>query len=118
MDLRPFITKPKQIEKAKELVIRGLLNYQPFIFSDDLETGAGYEFMHGEFGGLVYWPAVDKKHLLVPEVKRFFIKEENKGQFTAANARLRVMYDSFVDEICKKVGSVSKTTFADIGCNS
>lgn len=28
------------------------------------------------------------------------------------------MYDSFVDEICKKVGNISETTFADIGCNS
>lgn len=61
MDLRKFITKPSQAKEAKRLVIRGLLNYQPFIFADDLETGAGYEFMHGEFSGLVYWPTIDKR---------------------------------------------------------
>jgi SAM-dependent methyltransferase len=119
MDLRPFINhKTTQISRAKELIISGLLNYQPFIFSDVLEVGAGYEFIYGEFSGLVYWLDVNPKLLETPELKRFFIKNEDKDQFTAANARLRCMYDNFIDEICNKIGDISKNTFADIGCNS
>ncbi|MBU4443629.1 DUF1698 domain-containing protein [bacterium] len=118
MDLRSFIKKENQIQKVKELVIRGLINYQPFIFADDLECGAAYEFLSGEYKGLVYWPTIDPKLLERPEIKRFIILNENKNKFTEANKRLSIMYDTFVDEICTRIGDVSQTTFADIGCNA
>lgn len=118
MDLRPFIKQDVQIQKAKELVIKGLINYQPFIFADDLEVGAGYEFLAGEYSGMVYWPTINLGLLQNPSIKRFIISNENKNQFTENNQRLRVMYDTFVDEICSRIGDVSKTTFADVGCNA
>ncbi len=118
MDLRSFIRKEEQLLIAKKFVIDGLMNYQPFLFSEDLEVGAGYEFLGGEFQGLVYWPSVPQEALNSPDLSRFFINNSGKHQFTAANQCLRVMYDHFVDEICSRIGDISQTTFAEIGCNS
>ncbi len=118
MDLRSFIKNDEQLQMAKKFVVDGLMNYQPFIFSDDLEVGAGYEFLDGEFNGLVYWPSVPQEALSSPELSRFFINNSGKHQFTEANQRLRVMYDTFVDEICSRIGDVSQTTFAEVGCNA
>ena len=50
MDLRKF-TKPEHITKAIKLAKLGKLDYQPFIFSNDLEVGAGFGFCEGEFKG-------------------------------------------------------------------
>ncbi len=95
------------------------MNYQPFVFADDLEVGAGYEFCNGEGSGMVYWPTLSPKLLeKFPDIERFIISNEVKTQFTEANQRLRVMYDTFIDEICTHIGDLSNTTFADIGCNS
>jgi hypothetical protein len=116
MNLSPLIKKDRQIEEAKKLVIQGLINYQPFIFPDDLEVGVGYEALYGEFRGMVYWPTADPKRR--EQLGTRIVSNENKHQFTEANQSLRVMYDTFVDEICTHIGDVSRTTFADIGCNS
>ena len=49
MDLRECISNEDQLHRVKQLIVAGLFNYQPFIFSNDLEVGAGYEFLDGEF---------------------------------------------------------------------
>lgn len=148
MDLRPWLKTTSQVERAKELILRGLFSYQPFIFAEDLEVGAGYEFLHGEFGGLVYWPTANEEvgrlcsarsgfrglcarlgsilcdqpgRPITPDparLKRLIAKEDEKDAFRRANARLRVMYDSFISAICERVGDVTKTTFVDVGCNA
>ena len=47
MDLRPLITSKSQIEEARRLALRGLLSYQPYIFSNTFATGAGSAFSPG-----------------------------------------------------------------------
>jgi len=125
MDLRKYIRKPDQVDRAKKLVLRGVLGYQPFIFSDDLEVGVGYEFLSSENSGLVYWPTVDPTLPCSPGLKRFFLSKDGAPvsdsvvqKFSESNANLRGMYDYFVDTICNSLGVVSNLTFADIGCNA
>jgi len=119
MDLRPFIKNDSQRETAKELVKRGLFNYQPFIFADDLQTGVGLEFMIDHEGnGLVYWPTIPNELLKSPEMKRFIIDNSDAKSFIEANERLRAAYDGFINEICGRVTDIRQFTFADMGCNS
>lgn len=118
MDLRSYITSPLQISKAKELVLREAINYQPFLFADDFETGIGFEFLFGEFKGMVHSPDFDRDPGIPPAFRRFLIAAEDKENFSDSNRRLRVMYEGFVDAICGHFGDVSHMTFADIGCNS
>lgn len=119
MDLRKYIKNKNQIETAKQLVMRGLLNYQPFIFADDLQTGAGFEFINEKEGaGLVYWPTIPSELLKSREMKRFIIDNSDAKPFSEANEKLRIAYQGFTDEICSRIGDVGKATFVDIGCNS
>ncbi len=119
MDLRSYIKSSTQIETAKQLAIRGLLNYQPWIFSDDFETGVGLEWDEGEFVGLTYYPDIDKGLLeQSPELRRLVINPERYEKFHYSNDRLRRLYDGIADEICSKVDDVSKTSFLDVGCNT
>jgi len=119
MDLRKTITK-EQVRVAEKLINRGLLGYQPFVFSDDLETGAGHEFLHGgEYSGLVYWrqkirPTPEEN----PTLNRWLIEPSHKDSFSESNSRLRGLYDSFVDQISGLLGDISKLTFAEVGCNT
>jgi SAM-dependent methyltransferase len=121
MDLRPFIKANRYIIMAKDLIVRRLMGYQPFIFADDLETGYGWRFMAGESKGSVWWPKIDPEFqyaLKLSEFKKHLIPPDQKDQFTWANQCLRRMYDNFIQEILKRVDDISCTTFADVGCNS
>ncbi len=118
MDLRTRIRNPRLIERAKRLVIRGLLNYQPWIFSDTLETGVGWEWSNQEFVGLVYFPDIPERNLHSPELRRLLIDPARYEEFHEANARLRRVYDGIVDELCMKLGEISKLSFLDVGCNT
>ncbi|MBU2103178.1 MAG: DUF1698 domain-containing protein [Candidatus Omnitrophica bacterium] len=118
MNLKSKIKK-HQLEEARCLVIKGLINYQPYIFADDLQTGVGFEFLSQKEGvGLVYWPTIPKELLRSPEMKRFIIDNSDADDFIKANERLRLAYNSFIDQICFRIGDIHNTTFADIGCNS
>lgn len=117
MDLRNYITDVSQVGRAKELVIRGLLQYQPYIFADDLEVGVGYEIINGEFTGMAYYPTIEPHKLNSPELNRIIFKG-NKNNFSKCNKMLEAMYDHFINTICNKLGDITETTFADIGCNS
>ncbi len=82
MDLRGYIKSKSQIETAKQLAIRGLLNYQPWIFADDFETGVGLEWADGEHIGLVYYPDIDQSLLVrSPELRRLIIVPESYNKF-------------------------------------
>jgi SAM-dependent methyltransferase len=119
MDLRKYIRNESQIEKAKQLAIRGLLNYQPWIFSEDFETGVGMEWMNGEYAGLVYYPDIDQGLLeRSPELRRLIINPEEHEKFHKCNSLLRRLYDGIVDELCTKAGDISKLSFLDVGCNT
>ena len=117
MDLRTYQPTAAQIATAKDLACRGLLCYQPFIFSDALQTGAGYEFATGKEGaGLVYCPDPPVEYLGSPPVQRLLIDRSIKDDFAAHNQSLRVLYDSMVDLIDQHLGPISDLTMADIGC--
>ena len=118
MDLRAYIKDDRLIERAKQLALRGLLNYQPWIFSDTFETGVGFEWSKQEYVGLTYWPDVDKRLLMSPELRRLLVDPTNYKEFHEANARLRQLYDGIANEICAKIGDVTSRTFLDVGCNT
>jgi SAM-dependent methyltransferase len=119
MDLRPHKPTSAQIERATELACLGLLCYQPFIFSEGLQTGAGFEFEHSaEFSGLVYCADPPQRLRGRKEVERFLIDPSRRGLFAESNQRLRVLYETFIGEIERRVGPIDRHTFADVGCCS
>jgi len=99
MDLRPFNLTKRQILEAKLL-----LGYQPFIISDNIQTGRGYAHIYGE-----NLPQVMDKD-------RASVEEWNK--FVEANARMRKMYDDWIETACAIVGDLSKLSVADVGCST
>lgn len=118
MDLRTRIRDPHLLERAKQLVIRGLLNYQPWIFSESLETGVGWEWSRQALVGLVYFPDIPDCYLHSPELRRLLIDHAGYDEFHEANARLRLLYDGIVDELCMILGDISTLSFLDVGCNT
>jgi SAM-dependent methyltransferase len=119
MDLKNRIQDPRQLEAAAHLAKRGLIYYQPFIFSSRLETGVGFEFAEGKKTGLVYCPDIPLENLQAsPELRRLIVDPVYYNQFHEANAKLRQLYEFFMETICDHVGDVRNTTFLDVGCNS
>jgi SAM-dependent methyltransferase len=112
MDLRPFNPSPDQLDRARDLVMRGLLCYQPWVFTDDFECGVGLEFARDDYCGLVYLAGIDP-----PKAPRF-IAAKNLRRFRAANTRLRQLYDGFTDRLCNALGGVDGLTTLDVGCNT
>jgi len=119
MDLRPYKPSPAQVERATDLACGGLLCYQPYIFSESLRTGVGFELARGaEFAGLVYCADPPPRYLARQETRRFLIDPVNLDQFADCNRRLGVLYEIFIDEIERRVGPIDRHTFADVGCCS
>lgn len=116
MDLRRLNPSADQIGRAKSFAMRGLLTYQPFVFSESLETGVGYEFERNEYAGLVHFPDIDQSLLKSPELRRIILAPGHAEEFRAANSRLRRLYEHFVDEICGAVPPRG-ASFLDVGCN-
>jgi hypothetical protein len=99
MDLRHCKLSAKQIERAAQV-----LDYQPFIITDEIQTGAAYS-----------WVYSDDPRVAPPLV---FRRKDWNGQWekiTAANGNLREMYNDFIDEIVARYphGSVF-----DAACNN
>ncbi len=116
MDLRPYNPTPEQIAKATRFACSGQLCYQPFLVADDLQTGAGYEFVTGrELAGLVYCAEPPEIYRNSEGSARFLIDPALKDEFASCNQRLRVMYENLIDETIAKVGPVSDLTMADVG---
>ncbi len=84
-----------------------VLNYQPFILSDDMQTGVAYSWACGARG---------KEFKISPRlVQRRQDSTEEWEIACAANGMLRVMYDDLLDA----VSEVSpKGTLLDIACNN
>ena len=118
MDLRGYIKDARIIERAEQLVLKGLLNYQPWIFSDRLETGVGLEWTKQDYVGLTYWPDIDKRLLESPELRRLLIDPASYSAFHEANIGLRRLYDGIADEIWTRTGKTTTFTFLDVGCNT
>ena len=110
MDLRPYKPTAAQIELATDLACRGLLCYQPFIFSDELQTGAGFEFAQiAEFAGLVYCTNPPKKYRGNRDVERHLIDPTKFEQLLAA-ARVISPYPSRAGVLRSPWASIELTT--------
>jgi len=99
VDLRPYGLSHSQIERAASV-----LNYQPFIISDDIQTGVAWSWVSGS-----------DPRISPPLV---FRRDEWNGKWGAiedANARLRTMYDDFIAEIVSRYPGGS---LFDIACNN
>ena len=103
MDLRKYSLTSNQIEVASDV-----LNYQPFVISDDVQTGVAYSWLYGEEGGRQ------------ATTSGFVCKKNQVGkdawiQFCDANARLRAMYEDWLDVIAQ---TYSGGTLLDPACNN
>ena len=92
-----------------DFIVRRKLAYQPFIFSDDLETGEGLRFVNHGIGGNIHWKDPD------PRVKDLVTADPEA--FKRENAALRAIYEDFIQQIASRTG-VSGLNFAEIGCNT
>jgi SAM-dependent methyltransferase len=98
MDLRGLLS-PEQIERACDV-----LDYQPFLLTDDIQTGAAYSWVH----------AVNTRS----GPPTLFRKNQDLNEWdkiTDSNARLRRMYDDFVAAIAERYSGGS---FLDVACNN
>lgn len=97
MDLRSYNLTSKQLEEAARV-----LDYQPFILSEDLQTGAAYSWLHAD-------DPRDKPPLL------FRRGDPEWDRATEANAALRLLYDGFLAQIAERFPGGS---LLDIGCSN
>lgn len=120
MDFRGLIRSASQVETAKRLALRGLLNYQPFIFDDGLAVGSGLSvaagFTHNPPS--IYCPNAIALAATNEFAATALAKPEQRAEFFAANDRMRRYYDSMVEQIVAGVGSLSGRSVLDVGCNS
>jgi 2-polyprenyl-3-methyl-5-hydroxy-6-metoxy-1,4-benzoquinol methylase len=119
MDLRQFSPRVDQVARAKELTVKGLLAYQPLLFSDEFEVGVGYEFAVNKWAGLAYYPDIDRKLVdASPQLARIIVDPEMKEPFRHGNADLRLLYDFLGKTLADSVGGAPGASFLDVGCNT
>ena len=120
MDLRPLITSKSQIEEARRLALRGLLSYQPYIFSDNFATGAGLSILAGHLTDppAVYCADATANDTDPTFFAREFAKENQREEFFSANESMRRFYNGMVDQIADAVGPIDNMSVLDVGCNT
>lgn len=118
MDFRERNLDQAALKQAGELIVEGLISYQPFVFAEDLEVGVGYEFEEQRYAGLLHYPAMPEHLRASPELARRLLPAGEKAAFRAANRRLAAFYDALTDEIVTRVGGGTDKTFLDVGCNN
>jgi SAM-dependent methyltransferase len=97
MDLRRYNLSVDQIERAIKV-----LNYQPFIISNDIQTGIAYSWV------------CSGNPLATPQL--IFRKSDCAWDDAAAeNQRLRVLYDGFIEQIAERFPGGS---LFDVACNN
>jgi len=97
VDLRRFALTPRQIAEAESA-----LNYQPFVITDDVQTGVAYSWLH----------AGD------PRVKPPLLFRRGDPawkQAAEANEGLRKLYDGFIEQIAARFPGAS---LFDVACNN
>lgn len=103
MDLRLYNLTKDQVSKAV-----ACLDYQPFIISDDIQTGVAYSWLYSEEAGRLSHGqdfVADRKAVSITKWKKF----------ADANACLRAMYEDWLDEIAKRYPN---GTILDPACNN
>lgn len=99
MDLRSCSLSAKDNERAAEV-----LNYQPFIISDDIQTGVAYSWFHS-----------DDPRVVPPLVFRKSEYADRWEQVVQTNQKLRELYDGCIREIANRYPG---GTLFDIACNN
>lgn len=102
MDLRPYSPSTARLHAAALA-----LNYQPFIITDDLQTGVAYSWLYSDD------PRDDRFHKFV--FRRDRVAADVWDRAVDANRRLAAMYDDFVAEIARRFPGGS---LLDVGCNN
>ncbi len=120
MDLRPHIRSAKQIEQARWLAFHGLLNYQPYIFSENLAVGSGMSIIAGPTSDppSIYCPDANASDADPIYLARAVAKEQQRADFFYANDSMRRFYDSMIDQVAAAVGPLKNISVLDVGCNS
>jgi SAM-dependent methyltransferase len=116
MDLRSLNLSQGQLDAVRNMIVARKLAYQPIIFTDDLEVGEGWVFEaganHSPRTGRVYWGGQ-------PDfVKEIQVSQEDRRDFSRANADLREWYEDNVRLIAGLVDDVAQSDFLELGCNS
>jgi hypothetical protein len=99
MDFRHLRLTPEQADVAASV-----LNYQPFIISDDVQTGAAYS-----------WYYTKDPRISPPLVFRRSEWEPEWDRIKAINGRQRIMYDDFIRYIAERYKG---RTLLDVACNN
>jgi len=102
------------------LALRGLLSYQPYIFSDTFAVGAGLSIVAGHLKDppAVYCPDATANDTDPTFFAREFAKESQRDEFFSANEDMRRFYDGMVDQIADAVGPLNDMAVLDVGCNT
>ena len=93
MDFRDKALDDNKIDEAKKFIIEGLISYQPFVFSDNLEVGVGFEFEQQRYVGLVHYPDIPEHLRASPELARRLLADHTAG-------------------------GIDNNSFLDVGCNN
>jgi SAM-dependent methyltransferase len=91
---------------AGDIVEEGasVLSYQPFVLSEELQTGVGYS-----------WVAPGDVRVNPPLVFRRSEYASQWSEISDANGRLRAMYDDLLDEVAARFPGAS---LLDVACNN
>jgi SAM-dependent methyltransferase len=117
MDLRSAASVA-HVERAKQLAMRGLFNYQPFQLSDEFYCGAGLSIVQGFRADppTVYCPSLD------PAMSEYaasaLVKRGEADQFLQTNEELAAFYDGVISQITTHLGGVEGLSVLDVGCNA
>jgi hypothetical protein len=103
MDLRDCNLSPERVELGASV-----LNYQPFILSDDIQTGVAYSWLYSAESG-----RLSKVNDFVWRRQAATLQEWER--FSDANARLRNMYEDWLDAIAQ---AYPGGTLLDPACNN
>ena len=100
MDLRHLNLSGSLAEEAFRV-----LDYQPFVITDDIQTGVAYSWLYSE----------DPRESPPLRFRRQEWSQEDWRKISSSNQGLRAMYDSFVRTIAAKYPGGS---LLDVGCNN
>lgn len=121
MDLRPYLaSNPILLKKGTALIQQKMLNYQPYIFANDIEVGEGQNLVN-QLTHDYYSVAesVFDYNTYTPNLGFQIGKQPELSFFRRCNEEYRSLYTQITDHICKHFNNdISKMSFAEIGCNT
>lgn len=119
MDLRSYTTAT-HLARAKQLAFRGLLNYQPYRFSNDFAVGSGLSVLRGgQAGPQPSIDCADAEQWATPaRIAEAVVTSSERQLFCTTNARMAEYYDDLVERIAGNCGGIRGWSVLDFGCNA